>query len=236
MQSVGAARLRIAFALVAARCLILVVCLDGSLPSEAAAAQSDGAAPAGLIVFDIPAQPLDQALDAFGAATGLQVFYENSLTSGRRSTAVKGTFEAEPALQMLLRGSGLMARVIAPGTISVAAPDSVGGNSLATQQAEEAYRPYYGFLQAGVMKALCRRVETRPGKYHNALQYWIDPRGRIARVKLIGFSGNDGSDGAIIDAMQAVVLPPPGDMPQPVTMAIEPIQPIDCAPAGAEAQ
>jgi hypothetical protein len=235
MQSVGVARLRIAFALVAARCLILIVSLNGGIPSEAAAAESDGAPPAGLIVFDIPAQPLDQALDAFGAASGLQVFYENSLTSGRRSTAVKGTFAAEPALRMLLSGSGLMARVIAPGTISVAAPDSMDARSLAKQGPDVAYRPYYGFLQAGVMKMLCRTAETRPGSYHIALQYWIDPWGRIARVKLIGSSGNDERDGAIVDAMQALVLPPPGDMPQPVTMAIEPIQPIDCAPASAEA-
>jgi hypothetical protein len=232
MQSSDVARLRVA--VVSARYLFVVACLNGFLPSEAAIAQSGRVAPTGLIVFDIPAQPLDQALDTFSAASGLQVFYENSLTSGRHSAPVKGVFEAERALRRLLWGSGVTARVIAPGTISLAAPDNAGAASLPQQQADPAYLSYYGSLQASVMKALCGRTETRPGNYHIALQYWIDRRGRIARFKLIGSSGSDERDAAIIGAVQGLVLPPPGDMPQPVTMAIEPTQPVvGCASADA---
>ena len=177
---------------------------------------------AGAITFDIPAQPLDQALDAFGAASGLQIFYENSLTTDHRSTAVKGVFEPQAALRMLLWGSGLTARLIAAGTISVAKSWDAG-TALAERRAEQAYLPYYGFLQAGVMNVLCGHTETRPGSYHIALQYWIGPTGRVERFKLIGSSGSTARDNAIMDAMQGLALPPPGDMPQPVTMAIEPI-------------
>jgi hypothetical protein len=40
--------------------------------------------------FDIPAQQLDAALDAFGAISHLQVLYESALTAGRISTAISG--------------------------------------------------------------------------------------------------------------------------------------------------
>jgi TonB family protein len=204
----------------------------GFLFSPSVFAQSD-LRTNGPILFDIPAQPLDQALDAFGAVSGLQIFYENASTSGRRSTAVHGTFDRQVALRILLQGSGLAARVIATGTISVAKLGDADA-APANGSAEAAYLPYYGRLQADVMKMLCGKTETRPGKYHIALQYWIDARGRIASLTLIGSSGNHERDSAIMAAVKALSLPPPGDMPQPVTMAIEPVQPDGCPSADAE--
>jgi TonB family protein len=221
------------FRLRAVRCFFAAVCINSCLSAASAVAQSKAAA-AGSIAFNIPAQPLDQALDAFGAATGLQIFYENSLTDGRRSTAVEGVFEPRPALRMLLSGSGLTGRVIAPNTISIAGADDMEA-AQAKRQAELTYRPYYGFLQQGVMKALCGREETRPGNYHVAIQYWIDPAGRIERFRLIGSSGNAERDAAVLEAMRGIVLPPPGDLPQPVTMSIEPVGASGCGPRDAEA-
>ena len=60
----------------------------------------------GLRTFDIPAQPLADALIAFGAATGLQVFYDGALAVGRRSAPAKGLFTPMQGLQTLLRGTG----------------------------------------------------------------------------------------------------------------------------------
>jgi hypothetical protein len=210
----------------------LALCLGALLSVGAAAAPSDGAVPAGAIAFDIPAEPLDRALDAFGAASGLQIFYENSLTTGRHSTAVKGVFEPSAALRLLLWGTGLTGRVIAANTISVARP-----RDPAEGRVERAYLSYYGVLQAGVTRALCGSAETRPGTYHIALQYWLDPAGRIERLKLIGSSGSTGRDAAVLRLLQGLALPPPGDMPQPVTMAIEPTSPAEaagCLPAPRE--
>jgi hypothetical protein len=209
------------------RWLLLVVCMGGSLLSWTVVARSSGLAPNGLIPLDIPAQPLDQALDAFGAASGLQIFYESGLTAGRHSTALKGTFDPQVALRVLLQGSDLTARVIAVGTISVAKLRDADVAE-AKRQAEANYLPYYGMLQAGVMKALCIRAETRPGNYHIALQYWIDVGGKVARVRLIGSSGANERDAAIIEALRGLILSPPGDVPQPVTMAIEPVQQGSC--------
>ncbi len=229
MQLASIENCRSVFGSFAARCLLTAVCLHSTL-SSAAAAQSRGPLATGSIAFDIPAQPLDQALEAFGAASGLQIFYENILTNGHRSTAVKGVFTPRAALQILLWGSGLTARVIAVDTISVAKPPDA---ALAKRQTGHAYLPYYGVLQAGIMKALCASAETRLGAYHIALQYWINPAGRIARFKLLGSSGNDERDKAVMTAMQGLVLPPPLDMPQPVTMAIEPTRSAACAPSDA---
>lgn len=185
------------------------------------------------ITLDIGPQPLDQALDAFGAVTGFQIFYETALTAGRRSSAVRGVFDRETALRVLLAGSDLTARVIAANTISIA---PLPGISADLQQAKQASVAYYGSMQTSIMKALCRNAETRPGTYRIAMQYWIDGMGRIARFKMIASSGDTGRDDAIRRAMQSVVFQPPlRDLPQPVTLAIEPAardEPAGCGPAG----
>jgi Secretin and TonB N terminus short domain/TonB C terminal len=216
------ARLR---GLAAALCLGL--CIGASAVGAAARAPID---------FDIPAQPLDRAFAAVGAASGLQIFYETALTDGRRSAEVRGQLEPETALRLLLRGSGLTARLIAAGTISITpGREEEEAAAVAVQrQVKHAYLPYYGYLQAGVMTALCADPRTRPGRYHIALQYWIDATGRIAEVKLIGTSGSAARDTAIIAALQGVALPPPGAMPQPVTMAVEPTGPSDPVACPAE--
>ena len=40
------------------------------------------------VAFDIPAQPLAQALTAFGRQSGLQVAFDPALTAGKASAAV----------------------------------------------------------------------------------------------------------------------------------------------------
>ena len=43
---------------------------------------------------------------AYGAATGLQVFYDGALAVGHRLTTLKGLFTPMTGLQTLLRGTG----------------------------------------------------------------------------------------------------------------------------------
>jgi len=183
------------------------------------------------IDFDIAAQPLDQALNAFGAVTGLQIFYEAALTSGRRSRAVKGVLDRETALRVLLAGSDLTAHAIATNTISIAPSTGVNAE---LQRAKQASVAYFGFMQAGIMSALCQNAETKPGAYRIAMQYWIDSSGRIARFKLIASSGDAERDSAIKQVMQTIVFQPSvRHIPQPVTLAIEPNsgeEPAGCAP------
>jgi Secretin and TonB N terminus short domain len=212
--------------------LAVIISVGAGVASDAkrpAVAESHGAeigAPRRM-AYDLPVQPLDSALDAFGAAGTLQVFYEASLTRGRNSAEVKGVFAPEEALQILLRGSGLAARVIAPNTISIAPEpgDGAGSDNAAARQLKRESARHFGAMQADLMQALCRNAITRPGSYRIAIQYWLDASGRIARLRLIGSSGNPDRDTAIAAALQNVVLRTPGNMPQPVTMTIEPSVP-----------
>jgi len=216
--------------------LVVAYLVISSGPGGAA---ESNAGPVGtrVIAFEIPAQPLDAALDAFSAASSIQVFYENSLTEGRRSTEVKGKFAPQTALRLLLFKSGLTARMIAPSTISIAKPQAAETPDAAERQAKRSYLPAYGLMQAGIMKALCGHAATRPDDYRIVLQYLLSASGRVEHLKLIRSSGDGNRDVAIIGALQDIVLLPPGEMPQPVTIAIEPAPPealAGCAPRDAE--
>lgn len=174
------------------------------------------------VEFDIAAQAVDGALDKFAAATGFQVFYQTALTAGHQSQSVKGMFDPAAALSLLLQGSGLTAQFIGHDTITIAQTEDIGPVLLS---AKRAALVYYGVIQAAVTAALCQSTNTRPGSYRVAIQYWIGPSGGVSRVRLIGSSGDGARDDAIVRAMQMVVLQPQlSQLPQPVTLAIEPDQ------------
>lgn len=61
--------------------------------------------------FDLPAQPLAEALIEFGNQTGFQFFFESKLMEGKTAPAVEGTFTSREALDRLLDGTGISARV-----------------------------------------------------------------------------------------------------------------------------
>jgi iron complex outermembrane receptor protein len=60
--------------------------------------------------FDIPAQPLADALTAFGRQSGLRVTADGALVRDRSAPAVTGAMMPEEALRRLLEGSGLAGR------------------------------------------------------------------------------------------------------------------------------
>ena len=61
--------------------------------------------------FDIPAQPLNEALVEFGRQAGMSASADTTLTRSRRSAPIKGTMSWQQALSALLAGSGLTYRV-----------------------------------------------------------------------------------------------------------------------------
>src|SRR5687768_704444 len=58
----------------------------------------------GVIRFAIAPQSLDGALTSFGAASGVQVLYDSTITRGRRSPGVSGSLSPRQALERLLAG------------------------------------------------------------------------------------------------------------------------------------
>lgn len=74
-----------------------------ALAMQAAIAQSHS--------FNLPAQPLEQALAQFARQAGLQLAASPELLRGLRGQPVSGTLDAKAALAELLRGSGLQGRI-----------------------------------------------------------------------------------------------------------------------------
>lgn len=69
--------------------------------------------------FNIPAQALGSALNAYADVANVQLSYPAELTNGLRSSGVSGALTAQQALQRLLVGTGLGAKVTANGSITL---------------------------------------------------------------------------------------------------------------------
>lgn len=100
--------------------------LLGGLAPAPALAQSAPAAQAQSGGFAIPAQPLGDALLAFGRQSGWQVAVDPALVAGRTAPAVSGALAPEAALGRLLDGSGLIWRRTAETSVVVERIDAGG--------------------------------------------------------------------------------------------------------------
>lgn len=79
--------------------------------------------------FNIPAQPLGLALNAFGRQSGLQVTLSAATSRGLTSNTVNGSFTPEQALALMLRGTGIAFRVTADRTAVIGATTSPAAES-----------------------------------------------------------------------------------------------------------
>jgi hypothetical protein len=196
------------------------------MPAQAVA-QQGGASGEG-IVFDIPAQPLASALDAYSAVTGKDVFYDGTVGTGQQSAEVEGTYTPDDALRILLAGTSLLAQPSGSNGYSLLmAPEETGAAiAMARTAADQSYTRYFAIIQAGIRDALCRNARTQPGSYRLLLRFWIGPSGAVQRSELKGSTGSPVRDSILAGTLRAVRFaePPPDDMPQPITMAIYPWQ------------
>lgn len=86
----------------------LYACIQPLAPAIAQAAPVTAGA---VRTFDIPAQALATALNAFGRQSGLQVTLATATAQGVTSQAVSGSFTPEDALARMLRGTGIPFRI-----------------------------------------------------------------------------------------------------------------------------
>lgn len=174
--------------------------------------------------FDIPSQSLEKALDIFGAASRTQVFYEAVLAAGRRSNEVKGTYAPDAALKLLLAGTGLAFDYTTERTIALV-PARTSGPVLAEADGHPdlvKFDHFLGGVQAGVMAALCRHADARPGDFKVAVRFWITRSGAITNPVLLASTGKNSRDLAIAGILARLSFnePPPAQMPQPITMVL----------------
>jgi hypothetical protein len=210
------ARHVIHYGLVVFRFLLLTVCIPLALSRATIAAQAKGTET--IVQFDIPAQPLEDALSTFGIQTGISVLVDGHNVVGRRSAEVKGPFTPAQGLHILLTGTGLEPLTVGEGAITLA-PSQGRPNSVALQR-------YSADLQNAVLAQLCRDAESPLGTYRVAMQLWLDDLGRVKHVVLLSSTGDGARDRRIQERIAAVSLAkPPQHLPQPVSMVILPRSP-----------
>lgn len=76
------------------------------------------------VSFNIPAQPLRSAINAFTRATGWEVGFTSQAVEGKRSSAIGGMLPPGQALQALLADTGLRAAISGPSTAAIVDPSA----------------------------------------------------------------------------------------------------------------
>jgi hypothetical protein len=219
--------LRLWIVVAAMRFLFLAVCLGGFIVGRPALAIEDGDGQGGPLRFDIPAQPLAQALDAYSEITGREVFCDGALVLGRRSAGVSGVFLADEALLILLRGTDFVPRVTGKRsftiTRSLQAPADLPG-PMAMPGGSGDDRRYFAAVQAAFRRAFCTVPETPSGGYQLVVKVWTAPTGEVLRSEISGSTGRSDRDRAFSAALRTLRIdePPPPAMPQPLTMVVFP--------------
>ncbi|WP_174904377.1 TonB-dependent siderophore receptor [Burkholderia pseudomultivorans] len=160
-----------------ARRLAGAVLVSALLPLPALADTDADASPAAQRAprrsFDIPAGPLEGALNRFGRDAGILLAFPAELTAGLTSGGVHGRFDVDGALDRLLAGTGLVALRQPGGGYTLmrangsaappAATGAAGGTELPTIAVRssalraESYRPP---KEAGVLRAETPLLDT----------------------------------------------------------------------------
>jgi hypothetical protein len=173
--------------------------------------------PAQLADFEIPDQPLAAALQRFMSASNVAIVVDGALVGIKRSSAIRGTFSPDGALQSMLEGTGLDSRRIGPGVYTLVP-------ALPRAEARPRFLNYAAVVQRAVMEALCRVDDTNPVRYRTVIRLWLQPDGIAKRVELAVSTGSQSSDAAVTDALQHLDVgnPAPTSLPQPIKLAIAP--------------
>lgn len=207
---------------------ILGLCLGAEgLYAPQAVARAAAAARGEAMAFDIPAQPLAQALSAFATTTGLQMMYDATLVPGRRSSLVSGVMSPRSALALLLKDTGLSARFTSAGAVVIYASTTsvvtlnpltaVAAPIVGRDAVDPVFLAYAQVVRRRITDEL--RVDTElTGKgYRIGLRLWVDDGGRPMRAEILSGSGEPERDRRFLDLANATIFPvPPPRLPQPM--------------------
>lgn len=79
--------------------------------------------------YDIPAQPLEDSLNAFAMQADVELLYTSDDVRAIEAPAISGAASREQAIAQLLAGTGLIYRFTDSGTLIVQAPDKTSANA-----------------------------------------------------------------------------------------------------------
>ncbi len=217
------------------RWLFLLLLLSISWTPAATLAQDADAAHT-QYTFDVPAQPLPEALQSYGEITGVAVLIDARLLGGLRSTAVLGRYARRDALQRMLTGTGLIPHFVENGAFTLVPVGSVVDADDALPDTTPVITPSLPeptrqrgarVIQRSLEQALCSAALTRPGAYRASLRFWLtDADRRIRAPELLDSTGDTQRDAAILRRLRDLPLPGlPADLPQPITLLLLPETP-----------
>lgn len=152
--------------------------------------------------FDIPAQPLQAALDAHGAVTGWSAFYGADSIGDAQSVAVQGWYTPDAALRLLVDAAHLSVQYTAADAFVL---EPGAANDAAMAAAPLPRDPVYeGLLQSRMREVFCRDARIAPGNYRVAVSFHVDGEGRIERPVLLDPTGDQTRDDVILQALRQV--------------------------------
>lgn len=193
------------------------------------------------ITFSIPSEPLAMAIQAFSQTSGVEVFYESSITAGRRSASVEGRYSAQAALAQLLGGAGFSVRFTRANAVVLSVPsakDDLPASraaahfdlsldpirvTAATERPDDARLREFSEAVQGEVEAMLRKdTKIRSGNYRIRVKLWIDPSRTVRRAELAQSTGDQTRDSAIETSLQGFVLSrvPPPNTPQPMRVVV----------------
>lgn len=215
------------------------------VPADQADASAAGPGARKVQLFNIPAQPLSPALQAYSGVTGNQVICDSRLAANRRSSPVVGLFTAETALRMLLDGTELTIRYTGPQDITLMALSGPGASGVADPADLDAgagvmvldtlhvdvpagsekrpdYADYGRTVRLEIKRSLAQDTETTNRIFDVMIDLWVDREGRIRQPHLLQSTGRPRLDAAIRRVLEATTVKqvPPIGLPQPIRIAV----------------
>ncbi|HEU0095176.1 MAG TPA: STN domain-containing protein [Rhizomicrobium sp.] len=187
--------------------------------------------------FAIPPQPLADALDAYGATTGIELLYNSRLTAGLKSPGVRGNMGADVALAELLSGTnltpaqsltGVTTLVLSAQSVTYATSSPIHGAMLQLDTMRvEAPMPtdhhFYAVTVGYAIEGALRRDRIlRNANYHIDMNVWVTATGGVQNFEFLtpGRDAKLHSTIAMIVRHVTIGQAPPEDLPQPVHVQI----------------
>jgi hypothetical protein len=194
------------------------------------------------ITFNIPAQPLSNALHTYSRRVGVQVLYDTRSAAGHQSVAVQGPLTPEEALRRLLGNTDLQVRHVGADAITLVAPipveqdvppvEPLSGADLslgelrvraALQTSDlERFADYSDAVRTEIQRALQQNPHSATGNYRAVLDLWIDSTRRIRKAALLRPTGDELRDLAITTTLQGLTIsrPTPAGAPLPIRVGV----------------
>lgn len=202
----------------------------GIVRAQAQTTATQAAAGAGdrRFTFDIPAQPLDMALELFSTVSGRSALFSSALVAGRTASPVSGQYTALEALRRLVDGTGLAVETASTSGVStfVLVPAARDATRTPSDEPDPAVRfaDYDALVQTEVWQAICADTRTSATRYRALLRFRVAPDGRVVDVRVLSETSETPMARTLVDTLSRVRVsrPPLPDMPQPFAMLILP--------------